>query len=84
MSPLLVDLQLERAKKVLSKEISMERFYTEQRLMLVAVILVNSCAIGLLIFAIIIVFNRKPKENRRRRQTKSKRDRKSKVHYARR
>jgi hypothetical protein len=79
MSPLLVDLQLERAKKVLSKEISTERFYTEQRLMIVAVILVNSCAFGLLIFAIIIIFNLKQSHNKQRDPTGKKPRRKSRT-----
>ncbi len=72
MTPFLQDLQHERTKKVLSKEISIEQLYTQERLMSFAVNLANSFAFGLLIYAIIIIFNRKPKHNKQRDLTRKK------------
>lgn len=72
MKPLLQDLQEERMKKVLSKEISLEQFYTQARIMSLAANLVNSFAFGLLIYAIIIIFNRKPRYDKQRNRIKNK------------
>jgi hypothetical protein len=77
VTPFLQDLQRERTKKVLSKEISIEQFYTQERLMSFATNLANSFAFGLLIYAIIIIFNRKPKHNKQRDLTRKKPSRKS-------
>jgi len=77
MAPFLQDLQHERAKKVLYKEISIEQFYTQARIMSLAVNLANSFAFGLLIYAIIIIFNCKSKHNKQRDLTRKKPSRKS-------
>ena len=70
--PLLNEADRETTKKVLSKKISVEQFHRQERLMGVAVNLVNSFAFGLLIHAIIIIFNRKPKHDKQRDLTRKK------------
>lgn len=73
LEPLLNEVDRETTKKVLSKEITVEQFHRRERLMNVAVNLVNSLALGLLVYAIIIIINLKSKPAKRRKRTKSKR-----------
>jgi hypothetical protein len=77
LEPLLNEFNLETTKKFLSKEISLKQFRTRERLMSVAANLVNSFAIGLLVYAILIIINLKSKPAKRRKRTKHKSGRKS-------
>ena len=77
LEPLLNEADREATNKVLSKEITIEQFHTRERLMNVAANLVNSLALGLLVYVILIIINLKAKPAKRRKQTKKRPRKKS-------
>jgi hypothetical protein len=77
LEPLLNEADREATKKVLSKEITVEQFHTRERLMNVAANLVNSLALGLLVYAVIIIINLKSKPAKQRKRVKKRPRKKS-------
>ncbi len=77
LEPLLNEVDRETTKKVLSKEITVEQFHRRERLMNVAVNLVNSLVLGLLVCVVLIIINLKAKPAKRRKRSRRKPGKKS-------
>jgi len=77
IAPPLIDFIKKRLDNFLSKNISGAQLRVETTLVVCTANLVNSFVFGLLVYAIIIIFNSNLSHNKRRRRTKNKRGRKS-------
>jgi hypothetical protein len=81
LEPLLNEADREATKKVLSKEITVEQFHKRERLMNLAVNLVNSLTLGLLVYAILIIINLKSKPAKQPKRSRRKPGRKGRARH---